>query len=1037
MQPRKLTLKNFGPFLNETVDFSDLQASGLFLISGKTGAGKTTIFDGMTFALFGETSGRLRTGKEMRSTFAPTQELTEVCFSFEHQGMVYEILRSPEQMVNKKRGKGFTTQGPKVQLSIFDTTGNLRAQYGKKTEVDTFITELLNVNAKQFFQIVLLPQGEFRNFLVASSNDKEKLLRNLFGTQLYQRLNEWLRTQQKTVENELVQQTDQLENLQHQFQSSKEIPASYQETLTQWQNEIEHLKSEISSNKENFRTQKQTKKEADKAYYEGKEVINALNEYEKLMQKQEQLKAKEPEITRTKQYFARLSWLNEQKSLLAQQDNYQQESKELQRLLNEIATQLEQNQKEREKLTKQEKTYEQWQVQQQKDQYALQRINDQLPLIQRVNRLIEQKEQLSSTMKQQANKMNELQKKLDENQAIEQTLNQQLEQKTAIQEEKMQLYRASELVRRFEEAQIEQKNQADTCQKTQDETVKLEQQLQSCHQLVKTSKDDLETARSENAKMQIARLQLLLKEGESCPVCGSLHHNNVQAEKQIYTLNEITQSEEKLAQKEEEYTEALEQKQKVTAALEASKKEQEKRNTAAEQAQEKLQKLTQECEETLSISVTQTTPQVHLKQWQAKLEKSKETVTAAEKKQTELKKENEKLSATWTQQQEQYLADKAENTKISAEQTTLEEQLDQQSSQKLQEQKSHLEEKITNTKEKIDQHEQQKEKSQNELAKLKERQTQQQQQAQRLQEKMSDIAQKINQAIKDSSFDLTENEMRQMLPELSQLDSLKEIIEQDQNEREYTQKRLLELDAYKQMKRPNLKDLEQKTQEAEEKLATLQTSLIQKQETLRTDQKIMDEFQQLYEENQTKMEEVSQIKQLAETMNGDNLERMGVERYVLQSFFAEILETANVRLNKLTQGRYQFLLSEEKGSYKKSTGLEINIYDDHAGTSRRAHTLSGGESFIAALALALSLGDVIQSHAGGVVIETLFIDEGFGSLDEEALEMAIEALEMVEDEGRMIGIISHVRELKNRITQQIIVKTNGAGQSSISTSLNE
>lgn len=321
------------------------------------------------------------------------------------------------------------------------------------------------------------------------------------------------------------------------------------------------------------------------------------------------------------------------------------------------------------------------------------------------------------------------------------------------------------------------------------------------------------------------------------------------------------------------------------------------------------------------------------------------------------------------------------------------------------------------------------------MATLNERKLQHQQQSQRLQEKMNDLNQKLSQASKDSSFTLSENEMRQMLAELNQLNPLREEIEQDKNEREYTQKRLRELENYQQMKRPDLKHLEQKTQEAEEKLEASQTSLIQKQEALRANQKIMTDFQQLYEANQTKMEEMSQIKQLAETMNGDNLERLGIERYVLQSFFAEILETANIRLNKLTQGRYQFLLADEKGSYKKSTGLEINIYDDHAGTSRRAHTLSGGESFIAALALALSLGDVIQNHAGGVVIETLFIDEGFGSLDEEALEMAIEALEMVEDEGRMIGIISHVRELKSRITQQMVIKTNGTGQSHIVTSL--
>lgn len=124
-------------------------------------------------------------------------------------------------------------------------------------------------------------------------------------------------------------------------------------------------------------------------------------------------------------------------------------------------------------------------------------------------------------------------------------------------------------------------------------------------------------------------------------------------------------------------------------------------------------------------------------------------------------------------------------------------------------------------------------------------------------------------------------------------------------------------------------------------------------------------------------------------------------------------------------------MNHEAGSYRNQTGLEINIYDDNSGTVRSAHTLSGGESFIAALALALSLAEVIQEQAGGVLIDALFIDEGFGSLDEEALEMAMEALETIENEGRMIGIISHIGELKARIPQQLQIKSNGNGQSTV------
>lgn len=184
MKPKKLKLKNFGPFINETVDFSRLTEAPLFLISGKTGAGKTTIFDGITFALFGETSGRLRSGKEMRSLFATPEEETSVTFSFEHQQMNYEIERKPEQVLAKRKGNGTKKQAAKVTLTIFDGKGKEIKQITKRTEADQLIRELMNLDAKQFSQIVLLPQGEFRNFLVSSSSEKETVLRHLFGTQL-------------------------------------------------------------------------------------------------------------------------------------------------------------------------------------------------------------------------------------------------------------------------------------------------------------------------------------------------------------------------------------------------------------------------------------------------------------------------------------------------------------------------------------------------------------------------------------------------------------------------------------------------------------------------------------------------------------------------------------------------------------------------------------------------------------------------------------------------------------------------------------
>lgn len=217
-----------------------------------------------------------------------------------------------------------------------------------------------------------------------------------------------------------------------------------------------------------------------------------------------------------------------------------------------------------------------------------------------------------------------------------------------------------------------------------------------------------------------------------------------------------------------------------------------------------------------------------------------------------------------------------------------------------------------------------------------------------------------------------------------------------------------------------------------ESVDKLTTSAYQISEKIERNQQIIQQYQEIYQQSQAEIDAFIQLKQLSQTMNGENERKISIERFVLQVYLAEVLAVANQKIQRLTKNRYQFELGQETGSYRGTTGLEIDIYDDEVGATRSAYTLSGGESFIAALALALGLAEVIQSQAGGVTIEALFVDEGFGSLDDEALSMAMEALETIENEGRMIGIISHVRELKERVPQQIRLIPNGRGKSKIS-----
>jgi exonuclease SbcC len=230
---------------------------------------------------------------------------------------------------------------------------------------------------------------------------------------------------------------------------------------------------------------------------------------------------------------------------------------------------------------------------------------------------------------------------------------------------------------------------------------------------------------------------------------------------------------------------------------------------------------------------------------------------------------------------------------------------------------------------------------------------------------------------------------------------------------------------------PDMEQLKKLLTESDAEVALYQQQYYAKENQLMQQRDLVTKIKSLQEQSKDKLTDLSQIIQLYQTMNGDNPQKISLERYVLQWYLAEVLKNANQQLKQLTKGRYQFELKQETGRSKGNTGLEINVYDDNAGATRSSHTLSGGESFIAALSLALGLAEVIQNQAGGVAIEALFIDEGFGSLDEEALEMAMEALEGIESAGRMIGIISHVRELKERIPQQIVVETSGTGRSSI------
>ena len=1038
MQPKSLQMKNFGPFIDEKLDFSQLQAGGLFLISGKTGAGKTTIFDGMTFALFGETSGNLRSGKEMRSMFASPTEETSVTFTFEHQRFTYQIQRKPEQTLAKKRGDGVTNQTAKVQLTIFDADGKEKKQISKRTEVDAFIKDLLQLDAKQFSQIVLLPQGEFRNFLISSSNEKERVLRNLFGTEMYQQFNEWLKEQVKAQSRKLEHQQLVASQIMERFEWEEvQEVLTVAECLTLWAQDLEKQQIQLQKLLQRKDQATQEMKAAQDAFYRAKEIENARIEWQELQEKAQLLNAQKNEIDQKKARLTQLVWALEHQEIMQQKEERVNEAQQAAQQIDETKQLLQDVQRQQVSWQDQRPLIEETKKKHEAANQRSQQIQQQIPLAQRTEKQREEVAQQEKAAQQQTSKLTKITQVLANTKTQEQQLVEKIETLRTFQAEALKLAETQLLIEKWQQAKAlvrEAEQKTGEQQQIHSDLVLEKQQLEtSLLELQKTLKQET----SQNARMQIARLRLLLEENEPCPVCGSLDHPNAQ-EHTTYPIEDILASEQRLEQMQEKLT-IVQQQVSANQTLQeqallrinewqATSVSAEKQAAAAwndvQQAYARLQPFeTQE-------KLTEETIAQELKKRQSINQQKASSYEAAQKTYQAVKGQLTKLDESYQQVSEQ--AKKAEEARqlAAGKLASLQEQLGGATYQQLQADLASIHLLLREYTQQIEADARQEAQIKEQQAILSEKLKNVQQFFEEKQAAKAKAEQRLMQRLQEAA--MTEEAMRELIAQAPQTTLLTEEIKTYEQETAFVQQRLILLDTQlKEQATMDLIQLETTYLQLQTVMEKLQQETVRKQEKVNSNQRLFDELQVIYQKNVEELAQLGQLQQLAETINGENTKKTSLERYVLQQFLTEILEVANERLSRLTRGRYQFELADKVGSYRSSTGLEIDIYDDNAGQVRRAHTLSGGESFIAALALAISLADVIQQRAGGIEIEALFIDEGFGSLDEESLEMAMEALEMIENEGRMIGIISHVRELRARILQQVFVETNGSGQSRI------
>lgn len=1035
MKLKQLHMQFFGPYADETVNFEDFRTSPLFLISGPTGSGKTTIFDALVYALYGETSGE-RDGMQMRSNFASHHDLTKITLTFDHDGKHYRVVRQPQQIQQKKRGDGLTEVKAKALLAIADADKQV-AEYTKKNQVQSQLDAILHLDAKQFRQIVLLPQGDFRRFLDADSNAKEDLLRDLFGTQLIQRWQTAMQAQTKQ-QGAAIQDQERMLNLltsQFEFATPPSDNATMADKLALMRQDVTQQATTLTSLKTMADQSHQRYQTAQTALQAGKQLAQAFEDRTQTAAALAQLaEQKQTQQDRLK-LMERLTWVQEHEAAeqrvqktardltLAKTQLVQTQTaiKTAQQALNQAQTKLND-------LQQQDSSVEAKKTQ--LDQ--LQSVKQQLVAIasqeKQATQQIAAVAHAEAASVQAQKKLANDQKKLDQYQTeLNQLAVSDLADRAA--DHKQLVAALKPVAANYQDAHAEAEQLASKLTDTKTLLIQATNVSQSAEQ-------QLNQLQQTQIRQQIAQLAAKLTPGTPCPVCGSVEHPHpaVALDEPLVTEAEVKQA-----------TQARQQAAAKETTLQAQVSNLEEQHAAATK---KANVAKNSFWAQVSSSVDAVSPQDEqadvLKQLAILEEKAHAAVqalSAAQIRQDALRKaitvgqtvvsaDDQEIQVT----QSAFNTAKIEAAKANSALTTMKASLPAGTTdlKTVTEQSHVLTEAIKTYQEQLKTAQRQLSEFDRQLAGLHADERHATDQIATLKKEHQEAEDDFLSAVTDYFGSDGVTKFAAMREQLEQLPLLQQ---QTQRYKDDVLKQQTLLAAANKtigdQPQPALDQLEAQASAAEAEATKAQTAFIEAKQKHDTAQKLLEQAADILAANQTALAAYADLQTLTAVMNGNGPKKLSLERYVLQAYLQEVLDVANTRLQVLSNQRYQFVLHTDLGTQKIHSGLEIDVYDDQVGERRAVQTLSGGESFIAALSLALALGEVIQQESGGINIDALFVDEGFGSLDTNSLDVAMNALESLEGESRLIGIISHVTELRDNIPDQLQVQPAGTGRSRI------
>lgn len=1013
MRPVKLILRALGPYAGELVlDFRELGDRTLFLIHGPTGSGKTSILDAMTFALYGECSGIEREIRRIRSDLAEPQIPTEVFFDFRLGPESYRIYRRPEQPRPKVRGKGSATLRPEATLTrrtgISESSQEGTVVASQWSKVTKAVEGLLGFRGDQFRQVVVLPQGQFRRLLLADSRDRQAILEVLFQTELFRRIEEALKQASKEIEIQVRDLRKHLQFVLDQAQSEsiqelKDRRDNAARELFVIQGDLDILKAEERLSQERLAEARRT---ADKLA----ELGRAEEHFGALQREIPTFDAKRGVLLRARNAAA----------VIPEERTLERSIRESQRAadrLNTARAALAQAQRVKESTEEDLARQTSLDPEREKARQQISRLED---LFERVKELDEAGRRCAKAQSILSAKSRELAEITERLEACADRIEQNKEllvESERVTAQRELLHHKMEQAEKIKRSLLRLQELTETESHLSVELSRVEARLSKAEQAANGVALELEALEQAWIAGQAAVLAQRLRPGAPCPVCGSTYHpaaastdEELPSERSLKTkknrLNELKEEAERIKSERIDLDRHISETRAKANLLKETLDEQmiddprqievdlvrmRKEASKADKAYNKALELSREIDGL-----------------QDELARSKEARDRIEKEHSTMLKEHQSAEA-----------------EVSARQSGIPEDLRKMSA---------LKRSTDGARSRLQALEDALAVAQRALAQAKEELASRTAAMTAAEDTSAETGrlvllhrEEFEKSLKAAGF-AEVDDYRSAKMGAAAIESLDLEIQTFHATLNSAKDRVSRArEAAQGLAAPDIDALEKIARDVKDRLEAALRREAALAESVKSIEKLATDFETSHRELEDREARYAVAGRISEVANGQNPRGITFQRFVLASLLDDVLLAASERLEIMSNRRYSLRRSGERTDRRIAGGLDLEVLDAYSGRERPVSTLSGGESFLASLSLALGLADVVQSYAGGIRLDTIFVDEGFGSLDPESLDLAFRALVDLQRGGRLVGIISHVPDLRERIDARLEVMPDRRG----------